>query len=72
MWLIREENKIINKEIEIIKKCKNELKMRIGFLFENELKPLKYALIKASKNNVKINILASSYCIINDKEINIK
>ncbi|WP_461460950.1 TrmB family transcriptional regulator [Methanobrevibacter sp.] len=72
MWLIREENKIINKEIEIIKKCQSELKMRIGFLFENELKPLKNALIKASKNNVKINILASPYCIINDKEVNIK
>ena len=44
MWLIREEQKIINKEIELIEKTRKELKMRIGFLFEDELESLKKAL----------------------------
>ena len=72
MWLIREEQKIINKEIELIEKTRKELKMRIGFLFEDELESLKKALHKASKNNIKIKILASANCIINGNTINIK
>ena len=72
MWLIRVEDKIINKEIEIIQKTKKELKMRIGFLFEEELEPLKKTLNKASKNGIEINILTSPYCIINNEEIDIK
>ena len=43
--------------------------MRIGFLFENEAE----ALIKAFKSNrnLKVNILASPICYINDEEVNI-
>ena len=43
--------------------------MRIGFLFEGESE----ALIKAFKNNkkLKVNILASPICYINNEEVNI-
>ena len=43
--------------------------MRIGFLFENEAE----TLIKAFKSNrnLKVNILASPTCYVNNEEINI-
>ena len=61
--------KIINQEVEIIKRAKNTVNMRIGFLFEGEGE----ALIKAFKKRrvLKVNILASSTCYINNEEIDI-
>ena len=69
IWRIYGVEKIINKEIEIIKRAKSSVNMRIGFLFEGEGE----ALIKAFKNNkkLKINILASQTCYINNEEIDI-
>ncbi|WP_143744784.1 hypothetical protein [Methanobrevibacter sp. 87.7] len=71
MWLIRGEKKIINKEIELIKKAKNRVNMRIGFLFENEVQELK-KILKNKSEKIEINILASPNCIINNKKVNIK
>jgi sugar-specific transcriptional regulator TrmB len=69
IWRIYGVEKIINQEVEIIKRSKNSVNMRIGFLFENEAE----ALIKAFKNNkkLKVNILASPACYINNDEVNI-
>ena len=69
IWRIYGVEKIINQEMEIIKRAKVSVNMRIGFLFENEAE----SLIKAFKNNEKltVNILASPTCYINNEEINI-
>ena len=69
IWRIYGVEKIINQELEIIQRAKNTVNMRIGFLFEGEGE----ALIKAFKKrrNLKVNILASPTCYINNEEINI-
>ena len=69
IWRIYGVEKIIKQEVEIIKRAKTSINMRIGFLFEGEGE----ALIKAfkSKRNLKVNILASPSCYINNEEINI-
>ena len=69
IWRIYGVEKIINQELEIIQRAKNTINMRIGFLFEGEGE----ALIKAFKKrrSLKVNILASPTCYINNKEINI-
>ena len=69
IWRIYGVEKIINQEVEIIKRAKNSVNMRIGFLFEGEGE----ALIKAFKRRrgLKVNILASPTCYINDEEIDI-
>jgi sugar-specific transcriptional regulator TrmB len=72
MWLIRGEEKIVNKEIELIMKTKKTLNMRIGFIFDRELEPLKIALNNLSRENIVVNILASPDCIVNNKKIDIK
>lgn len=69
IWRIYGVEKIINQEVEIIKRAKHTVNMRIGFLFEGEGE----ALIEEFKNrrNLKVNILASSTCYINNEEIEI-
>jgi sugar-specific transcriptional regulator TrmB len=69
IWRIYSVEKIINQEVEIIKRAKNTVNMRIGFLFEGEGE----ALIKAFKKRrvLKVNILASPTCYINNEEIDI-
>jgi sugar-specific transcriptional regulator TrmB len=69
IWRIYGVEKIISQEVEIIKRAKNTVNMRIGFLFEGEEK----SLIKAfkSKRSLKVNILASPTCWINNEEIDI-
>ena len=69
IWRIYGVEKIIAQELEIIKRAKTSINMRIGFLFEDEGD----ALVKALKNrsDLKINILASPICYINDEEFNI-
>ena len=69
IWRIYGVEKIISQEIEIIKRARSSVNMRIGFLFEGEGE----ALIKAFKNrpSLKVNILASPTCYINDEEIDI-
>ena len=69
IWRIYGVEKIIAQELEIIKRAKTSINIRIGFLFECEGE----ALVKALKNrsSLKINIMASPTCYINDEEINI-
>ncbi|WP_296874395.1 TrmB family transcriptional regulator [uncultured Methanobrevibacter sp.] len=69
IWRIYGVEKIIAQEIEIIKRAKKSINMRIGFLFEGEGD----ALIKALKNrtDLMVNILASPVCYINNEEVDI-
>jgi sugar-specific transcriptional regulator TrmB len=69
IWRIYGVEKIISQEVEIIARSKTSVNMRIGFLFEGEGE----ALIKAFKRRrgLKVNILASPTCYINNEEVNI-
>ena len=69
IWRIYGVDKIIKQELEIIQRAKTSVNMRIGFLFENEAE----ALIKAFKRrtSLKVNILASPTCYINNEEVDI-
>lgn len=69
IWRIYGVEKIIAQELEIIKRARNSINMRIGFLFEGEGE----ALVKALRNrsDLRINILASPTCYINNEEVNI-
>jgi sugar-specific transcriptional regulator TrmB len=69
IWRVYGVEKIISQEVEIIKRAKTSINMRIGFLFEGEGE----ALVKAFKRrrNLKVNILASPTCYINNEEVNI-
>lgn len=70
MWLIHNSEKIIKKEIEIIKRTKKTLNMRIGFLLDGEAEKLIKTFKKLPKE-VEINILASQQCYINNKKVEI-
>lgn len=69
IWSIYGVDKIIAQEIEIIKRAKTSVNMRIGFLFEGEGE----ALVKAFKKrrNLEVNILASPTCYINNEKFEI-
>ena len=69
IWRIYGVDKIINQEVEIIKRAKASINMRIGFLFKEEAEEL----IKAFKSNkkLKVNILASPTCYVNNEKIDI-
>lgn len=63
IWLIPTEDKIIEKEIELIKSDKKTINMRIGFITSNELENL-IKVLKSKRKSVKIKILTtnSMYC----------
>ena len=71
VWLIKTSENIINKEIEIIKRARKSINMRIGFLLEGEGE----ALIKAFKElprGIPIRILATPECNMKIIETDIK
>ena len=69
IWRIYGVDKIINQEMEIIKRSKKSINMRIGFLFEGEGEALVNVL--RYRKDLEVNILASPVCYINNEEINI-
>lgn len=69
IWRIYGVEKIISQELEIIKRAKKSINMRIGFLFEGEGEEIVNAL--KNRSDLNINILASPTCYINDEEFNI-
>jgi len=69
IWRIYGVEKIINKELEIIQRSKKSINMRIGFLFENEAELLVKEFKK--RKDLKVKILASPKCYINNKEFKI-
>ena len=66
IWRIYGVEKIINQEVEIIKRAKNTVNMRIGFLFEGEGEALIDAFKK--RRSLKVNILASPTCHIRNRK----
>ena len=69
MWLIHGEERIIQKELEIIKRATKSINMRIGFLFGNELEQLKEVLSK--KKKIQINILTSNNIYLDNKKVDL-
>lgn len=69
IWRIYGVEKIIAQELEIIKRAKTSINMRIGFLFEGEGEAILKELKK--RPDLRINILASPTCYINNEEVNI-
>ena len=70
IWRISGLDNIIDKELEIIRRSKKTINMRIGFLLQDEGSKLVYELLLKSEN-VKINLMVSPYCRIPYKEFNI-
>ncbi|WP_298502636.1 TrmB family transcriptional regulator [uncultured Methanobrevibacter sp.] len=70
VWLIRSPENIIEKEMDLIKKSKKSITMRIGFLLPQEGELMLKALNKLPKN-VKIRILANPECYVDDEKIDI-
>ena len=70
VWLIKTSENIISKEIEIVKRARKSINMRIGFLLEGEGE----ALIKAFKElprGIPIKIMATPECYINGEKLEI-
>ena len=70
VWLIHSNEDIIKKEIEVIKKAKKSITIRLGFLLENEGEEILKAFKKLPEN-VEIKILANEECYVNQKKIEI-
>ena len=60
VWLIHYPENIIEKEMELIKKAKISITMRIGFLLPNEGETM-VSTLNNLPNNVKIRILTNQY-----------
>lgn len=70
VWLISKEEKIIEKEMDLIKNAKDSIYMRVGFLTKGELNQLIKSFRK-TKSHIKIKILTTDECIVNGEKINI-
>ncbi|MDO5852367.1 MAG: helix-turn-helix domain-containing protein [Methanobacteriaceae archaeon] len=71
IWTLEDSKKIVDKELEIIKRAQDYLYLRIGFLYLDELKSLLTQLKKAKNRGVTIKIISSSQCKIDNTIINI-
>lgn len=70
VWLIHYPENIIEKEMDLIKKAKKSITMRIGFLLPQEGEMMVNTLNNLP-NNVKIRILANPECRVDDEKIDI-
>ncbi|MCQ8904778.1 MAG: TrmB family transcriptional regulator [Methanothermobacter sp.] len=59
VWLIHGQEKILKKELEIVSSSRNELKMRMGFTFGDEIKTLRPALDRITDRGVEVKIMAA-------------
>lgn len=71
IWLIHGPDRIIKKELEIISRAKKTLSFRMGFLFEGEADFLKEKFEKLVKKGIEINILATEYCYVDNRRVDI-
>ena len=71
IWLIHGSDRIIKKELEIISRTKKTLSFRMGFLFNQEAEILKEKFEKLIKKGIEINILATEYCYVDNKKIDV-
>ncbi len=70
IWRISGSENIIEKELELIRRAKKSINIRMGFLLEDERSRLVYELLLKS-SNVKINIIASPNCHSETEKYNI-
>ncbi len=70
IWRISGRENIIEKELELIRRAKKSINIRMGFLLEDEGSRLIYELLLKS-SNVKINIIASPNCHNETEKYNI-
>ncbi len=70
IWKISGKENIIEKELELIRRAKKSINIRMGFLLEDEGSRLVYELLLKS-SNVKINIIASPNCHNETEKYNI-
>ena len=70
IWRISGTENIIEKELELIRRAKKSINIRMGFLLEDEGSRLVYELLLKS-SNVKINIIASPNCHSETEKYNI-
>ena len=71
IWLIRGPERIMKKEIEIIRRAKRSLFVFGGLMFRNEIKAVKPHLEKAAERGVALRILARPYSVIDGEKIDI-
>lgn len=71
VWLIRGPEKIMKKEVEIVRRARTSLFIFGGLMFKNEISALKPHLEKAAERGVALRILARSYSVIDGERIDI-
>jgi len=69
IWLIHGQEKIINKEIELISRAEESIFILGGLMFQGELDRLKESLSKSVKKNMDIKILTAPVCSVNNQEV---
>lgn len=70
IWLVSNEEKILDKEIELIKSAKRSVNIRIGYISEKELDKL-IKTFKNLKHSINIKILTQEECVINNEIVNV-
>lgn len=69
IWLIHGQEKIVNKELEIISRAEESLFIMGGLMFPEEPALLKSSLKKSIKKGVDIRMLTSPSCWVDDVEV---
>ena len=70
VWLIHTPEKIIEKEVDLIKNTRKSITLRAGFLLNGESQAMIKA-IRNNPNNIDIKILANPICHVEDEKIEI-
>ncbi|WP_455645036.1 TrmB family transcriptional regulator [Methanosphaera sp.] len=69
---IEDVDKIIQKEYNMMRRSKNVIFMRLGFIVPSEIENLKKQVMYLLKRGVTVKILAARSCIVDDEEISIE
>ncbi|MDR2623779.1 MAG: TrmB family transcriptional regulator [Methanobrevibacter sp.] len=69
VWLIHGEDKIIEKEIDLISKAKKTIVIRIGFLFEDEWEKLESKINQKVKKGVDVKIMVREAFNVKNRKI---
>ncbi len=72
IWLLHGQEKIVNKELEIITRTKESLFIMGGLMFPGEPDMLKPALNKSIEKGVDIKMLTAPLCRVDDVEVSTK
>lgn len=69
IWLLHGQDKIVNKEMELISRAENSIFMLGGLMFPGEPLLIKNHLEKSIKNNVQVKILTAPKCSVDHVEV---